>query len=59
MTADDRPRSQSFLVLIEAFERIGRAALTGIQECGYAAALFAESVYWTVVGRRWRQPVLA
>lgn len=57
MTADDGSRSQSYLAVIEAFERIGRAALNGIQELGYAASLFAESFYWSIVGRRWRQPV--
>jgi len=38
-------------------ERIGKSTVEGVQECGYAAALFAESLYWLLVGRRWRQPV--
>ncbi|MDX1434344.1 MAG: ABC transporter permease [Gammaproteobacteria bacterium] len=43
--------------LTEGLERAGRATVKGLQECGYAAALFAESIYWLAVGIRWRQPV--
>ncbi len=43
--------------LADAMENLGRATLSGVKELGYAAALFFESVYWLVVGRRWRQPV--
>jgi phospholipid/cholesterol/gamma-HCH transport system permease protein len=57
MTIEQGSRSQLGLVIVAAFERIGRAALNGVQEFGYAAALFAESVYWLLRGRRWRQPV--
>ena len=31
--------------------------MDGVKEFGYAAALFFESVYWLILGRRWRQPV--
>ena len=41
----------------DAVEGLGRAAVAGIKEFGYAAALFFESVYWLILGRRWRQPV--
>ncbi|GMQ75861.1 MAG: ABC transporter permease [Gammaproteobacteria bacterium] len=43
--------------LFDAVEGLGRATLSGVKELGYAAALFFESVYWLVLGRRWRQPV--
>jgi len=45
------------LALLEVVEGAGRAAVSGIKEFGYAAALFFESVYWLFLGRRWRQPV--
>lgn len=38
-------------------ERIGRTVASGVAECGFAAALFAESLYWLLMGRRRRQPV--
>jgi phospholipid/cholesterol/gamma-HCH transport system permease protein len=38
-------------------ERIGRATVNGIIELGYSAALFAESLYWIVLGRRRQQSV--
>ncbi|RDD60554.1 MlaE family ABC transporter permease [Ferruginivarius sediminum] len=38
-------------------DRIGRAAVTGIGEVGYAATLLGEGVMWLVVGHARRQPV--
>ena len=45
------------LALGDAVETLGRATVSGVKEFGYAAALLFESVYWLVLGRRWRQPV--
>ncbi len=45
------------VALANAMERLGRSAADGVKEFGYAAALFFESVYWLVLGRRWRQRV--
>jgi len=52
---DSRPAPSA--VLADGIEGVGRSAVSGIKEFGYAAALFFESVYWLVLGRRWRQPV--
>ncbi len=41
----------------DAVENLGRATIGGVKELGYAAALFLESLYWLLLGRRWRQPV--
>jgi phospholipid/cholesterol/gamma-HCH transport system permease protein len=38
-------------------ERVGQGSIRGIEEIGGCAALFGESLYWVVVGRRFRQPV--
>ena len=38
-------------------ENIGRWVVGGAGEVGFGSALFAESVFWTVCGRAWRQPV--
>lgn len=38
-------------------EHVGRWVLSGAGEVGFGSALFAESVYWTLFGRAWRQPV--
>lgn len=43
--------------LVDGVEILGRATIDGVKEFGYAAAIFFESVYWLVLGRRWRQPV--
>ncbi len=43
--------------LLDVVEGAGRSTVSGIKEFGYAAALFFESVYWLILGRRWRQPV--
>jgi phospholipid/cholesterol/gamma-HCH transport system permease protein len=38
-------------------DRVGRATMRGLDELGFAATLFAQSLYWLVAGRRQRQPV--
>jgi phospholipid/cholesterol/gamma-HCH transport system permease protein len=43
--------------LVDTVEHLGRTTVAGLREFGYAAALFFESLYWLVMGRRWRQPV--
>ena len=43
--------------VVGALERIGRRAVSGVEELGYASALFAEGLYWLVAGRLQRQPV--
>lgn len=40
-----------------ALERVGRAAVRGLDELGFAAALLAESLYWIALGHRRDQPV--
>ena len=57
MAAEQRSRPAPAMALADAAENLGRATLSGVKELGYAAALFFESVYWLVLGRRWRQPV--
>lgn len=57
MAAEQDSRSQPAAVLADGIEGVGRTAVSGIKEFGYAAALFFESIYWLVLGRRWRQPV--
>jgi phospholipid/cholesterol/gamma-HCH transport system permease protein len=41
----------------KVFELIGRRTVAGLDEMGYAAALFFEAIYWTLTGWRQRQPV--
>ena len=43
--------------MLHALEIIGRRAMRGMDEVGYAAALLVESLLWVVIGRRRRQPV--
>lgn len=40
-----------------AVERLGRVTARGVEEIGFAAALFLQSLYWLFLGRRRRQPV--
>ena len=47
----------STAALADALEHFGRTTVSGVKEFGYAAALFFESAYWLLIGRRWRQPV--
>jgi len=42
---------------IALLDRLGRAAMRGVDEFGFGAALLGESVYWLVMGRRRRQRV--
>lgn len=39
------------------FDSLGRRTLGGLDEMGYAAAVFFEALYWVVMGWRYRQPV--
>jgi len=48
---EERPHVRQYV------ENIGRNTLAGIHEMGLAAALFAESLVWLVIGARVRQPV--
>jgi phospholipid/cholesterol/gamma-HCH transport system permease protein len=57
MATEPDSRAAAAVALADAMEKLGRAAASGVKEFGYAAALFFESVYWLVLGRRWRQPV--
>ena len=57
MAAEHESRSDAGVALLDAIENVGRTTIGGIKEFGYAAALFFESVYWLVLGTRWRQPV--
>jgi phospholipid/cholesterol/gamma-HCH transport system permease protein len=43
--------------LLKPINRIGREAVSAVHELGYAGTLFAESVYFSVVGFRRGQPV--
>jgi len=40
-----------------SIEQLGRVTVRGIEEFGYIAALFAESIYWIIIGPFKRQPV--
>jgi len=40
-----------------SLERVGRAAVAGVAEVGFAAVLFAQSLIWMVLGRKRAQPV--
>ena len=52
---DGRPAPTA--AFFDVVENVGRATVSAVTELGYAAALFFESVYWLLLGRRWRQPV--
>lgn len=43
--------------MLRALELTGRTTLRGLDELGFAAGLFAASLFWTLFGRRRRQPV--
>ncbi len=36
---------------------MGRGAVRGLDEIGFAGVLMGESLFWTLAGPRWRQPV--
>jgi phospholipid/cholesterol/gamma-HCH transport system permease protein len=38
-------------------EQTGRGSIQTLDEVGYASSLLGESVFWTLFGRRWSQPV--
>ena len=57
MATEQNRRTTPFEAVLDALESAGRAAVGGVKEFGYAAALFFESIYWLILGRRWRQPV--
>jgi len=42
---------------VRLLDRIGRATIEWLDEIGFAAKLFSESLYWLVVGHRQKQPV--
>lgn len=43
--------------MLRFFELTGRGAVQSLNEAGYAGSLLGQSVFWTFLGRRWRQPV--
>ncbi|CAA7621353.1 ABC-type transport system [Candidatus Terasakiella magnetica] len=43
--------------LVGLLDRLGRRAVAGVAEFGFAAALFGESFYWLAMGKRRHQPV--
>ena len=57
MAAEQEGRTAPGVALLDSMESFGRASVDAVKEFGYAAMLFFESLYWLVVGRRWRQTV--
>ncbi len=57
MAAEHESRGVAGLAVLDTVESLGRRTISGIKEFGYAAALLFESLYWLLLGRRWRQPV--
>ncbi len=45
------------VALTRFFETIGRRTAQSLDEVGYGASLLGESLFWLVMGRRYRQPV--
>lgn len=43
--------------MLRFVEQTGRSTVKGLDEIGYASSLLGESVFWSVFGRRWRQPL--
>ncbi|MFQ6017993.1 MAG: MlaE family ABC transporter permease [Kiloniellaceae bacterium] len=43
--------------MLPALEHTGRGVVRGLDEIGYAGSLLGESLFWTLLGRRRRQPV--
>ena len=41
----------------QSLERIGRATINGVGEVGFGAVLFAQSIFWIVLGAKRAQPV--
>ena len=44
-------------MMVRAFESIGRGAVRSLDEIGYSAALFAESLFWMGAGHKLRQSI--
>lgn len=42
---------------LDSLERVGRAAAAGVAEVGFGAVLFAQSVFWILLGSKRGQPV--
>jgi phospholipid/cholesterol/gamma-HCH transport system permease protein len=51
------PKMESETVLGRTVERLGRACLGGVEEIGTWAAMLGETVFWTVAGKAYAQPV--
>ncbi len=43
--------------MLRYVEHTGRGTVRCLDEVGYATSLLGESVFWMLLGRRWRQPV--
>lgn len=43
--------------VLDSLERVGRAAAAGVAEVGFGAVLFAQSVFWILLGSKRAQPV--
>ena len=44
-------------MISRVLEHVGRGTVRSLDEVGYASSLLSESVFWTLFGRRWGQPV--
>ncbi|MHA1600785.1 MAG: MlaE family ABC transporter permease [Alphaproteobacteria bacterium] len=45
--------------MLRIIEQTGRRTLGGLDEVGRASSLIGESLFWILLGHRWRQPVRA
>ena len=43
--------------MLRVLEHTGRRTVRALDEIGYASSLLGESLFWIILGRRWRQPV--
>jgi phospholipid/cholesterol/gamma-HCH transport system permease protein len=43
--------------VLQRVESLGRGAVRGLDQAGFAGALFGEALFWSFAGHRWRQPV--
>jgi len=55
MAAPERPQGGA----AETFENVGRSTVSGIEQFGYGANLFWQTIYWVVMGRARNQRVRA
>jgi phospholipid/cholesterol/gamma-HCH transport system permease protein len=53
----DSPRAGTLRGVTDGLEGLGRRVVSGLAEFGFAAALFAETLFWLTMGGRRRQPV--